>query len=67
MADTAALTESARIQNPALDAGSRPASAGQTYEPPVQHLAAHILLTGFAPLINEQLPIRCYDELTDLL
>jgi hypothetical protein len=26
-------------RNPALDAGSRPAMAGQTYEPPVQYLA----------------------------
>jgi hypothetical protein len=28
------------LTNPALDAGSRPAMAGQTHEPPVQHLAA---------------------------
>jgi hypothetical protein len=30
----------AGIQNPAINAGSRPAMPGQTYKPPVQHLAA---------------------------
>jgi hypothetical protein len=32
----------ALIKNPAHDTGSRPAMAGQTYEPPVQHLAAFL-------------------------
>jgi hypothetical protein len=39
-ADTAALADTRTHQNLALDAGSRPAMPGQTYEPPVQHLAA---------------------------
>jgi hypothetical protein len=34
----------ARIKNPALDTGS-PAMAGQTYEPPVQHLAAFLCIS----------------------
>jgi hypothetical protein len=40
-AAAAALADArALIKNPAHDTGSRPALAGQTYEPPVQHLAA---------------------------
>jgi hypothetical protein len=43
-ADTAALADArAPIANPAHDTGSRPAMAGQTHEPPVQHLAAQFL------------------------
>jgi hypothetical protein len=39
-ADTAVLADTrAPIKNPAQDTGS-PAAAGQTYEPPEQHLAA---------------------------
>jgi hypothetical protein len=36
----ASLTLAQSSKNPALDAGSRPAMARQTYEPPGQHLAA---------------------------
>jgi hypothetical protein len=58
ISSTAALADArALIKNPALDTGS-PAVAGQTYEPPVQYLAAPFFIAHSVVLSPKQTVAR---------